>query len=1171
MKKTSRSNKEKKGYALIATVSILSLIAMIALAMVSLASSVTKTESHAVHLERAKANARMGLTMALGQLQRYAGPDQRVTAGAEVYSSTPVHPHWTGVWSSKNEGSLPVWLVSGNEALGPSIDEFSGDWEYAKEYRTPDRELDDAYKIFQGRTVHDKVSVPLVKVEQEGNLLGKYGWWVADEGCKARVDLGAAPVVDPGARAYAARVPREMNMQSASMELQQLPSNNNQTEQLKKRLISLSTLDLAVAGTGLSDAYFHDFTSGGYGLPVDVKNSSFKTDLSVVFDSSQRTNRDLLLRVMGAWPTKTSNSHGQMEYRFDHSSLKDMDTFYFLPEYAKNQMGPNWGNLYCYAHLYESVKNGEMSYISARPSLQSDVRSNSWAPYTRSAIGNWRSENWRSDYQHRNAVISPIFGMMQLGMRLSSRKTKEAEGGNPAEYGVSVEVKPVIALWNPYNVRLSTALYTIELGLYPYLRLGFEDANGEVQIKQVWMRDHWLRRDILDGEDNAWFKMRTDPVDFAPGEVRLFSVDRQAGLTVTNKLVPTWNEGGAYVFNIRSNEVSIPEGNSVWYEAAYLEDTQHPETYERFDRVNKDARSASYASLKTYYNAGSDGPAVQRVADVWVNPKKEDQMKVAYKMPSQLDISDVNKQPVESLASSGAGPMHIATWRWMARTTSQAAESQRTRGMADFNARFMAGSARWDGSQVNGDGEYEGWHFISPYIGGSVDGESDGLGKVAEGSNEVPAYPEAIMQNGRYQGFQGYSNFSQGQTHVPLFDVPRYPLVSIGQFQHAQLGRYNYEPSYVLGNSYASSRIPLYQTKVENFSGIDGFTMIDSSYYLNQELWDSYFFSTLGKDYFTREETGELDDYLSLADVLGGRKSLPNSRYVLSEGLGRSESFAEIFAEAPESLERVTSSRIQIPGAFNVNSISVTAWKAFLGSMQHSDVAQLSEDGSNFSWKAQSNPFISKFGMNLRAEGWNLGDSPLGERFWQGFRSWNDEEMEALAVEIVKEVKARGPFRSMAQFVNRDPNSERKLSQRKGALQAALDRTLNSQGAIGQIGNEAKKPEGVAFSDAVDQEIEAAGFAGFVNQSDILQTVAPVIQVRSDSFKIRAVGQSHDGEGNLKATVVCEARVQRCAEYFDQADLPYIRLQDLSSEINKEYGRRFQLVDFRYLSPGELE
>ena len=56
---------------------------------------------------------------------------------------------------------------------------------------------------------------------------------------------------------------------------------------------------------------------------------------------------------------------------------------------------------------------------------------------------------------------------------------------------------------------------------------------------------------------------------------------------------------------------------------------------------------------------------------------------------------------------------------------------------------------------------------------------------------------------------------------------------------------------------------------------------------------------------------------------------------------------------------------------------------------------------------------------------------------WNGFREITDLQIEALAKEIVVEVQARGPFQSLAEFVNRRvEDGELGL---KGALQAAIE------------------------------------------------------------------------------------------------------------------------------------
>ena len=72
------------GFALIATVSLMVLLVMIATAMLSLSTIELRSSHRTDAMIEAKANARMALVIALGDLQKYAGPDQRVTANGAI-------------------------------------------------------------------------------------------------------------------------------------------------------------------------------------------------------------------------------------------------------------------------------------------------------------------------------------------------------------------------------------------------------------------------------------------------------------------------------------------------------------------------------------------------------------------------------------------------------------------------------------------------------------------------------------------------------------------------------------------------------------------------------------------------------------------------------------------------------------------------------------------------------------------------------------------------------------------------------------------------------------------------------------------------------------------------------------------------------------------------------
>jgi hypothetical protein len=86
----------------------------------------------------------------------------------------------------------------------------------------------------------------------------------------------------------------------------------------------------------------------------------------------------------------------------------------------------------------------------------------------------------------------------------------------------------------------------------------------------------------------------------------------------------------------------------------------------------------------------------------------------------------------------------------------------------------------------------------------------------------------------------------------------------------------------------------------------------------------------------------------------------------------------------------------------------------------------------------------------------------------------------------------------------------------------------------------------------------------------LLQALAPILQVRSDTFKIRTCGETLDANGKVIARAWCEAVVQRRADYLDTRDLSHLAPTDLTQEINRRYGRRYHMVSFRWLSPGEI-
>jgi len=90
-----------------------------------------------------------------------------------------------------------------------------------------------------------------------------------------------------------------------------------------------------------------------------------------------------------------------------------------------------------------------------------------------------------------------------------------------------------------------------------------------------------------------------------------------------------------------------------------------------------------------------------------------------------------------------------------------------------------------------------------------------------------------------------------------------------------------------------------------------------------------------------------------------------------------------------------------------------------------------------------------------------------------------------------------------------------------------------------------------------------------VKQGDLLTPLGPMINVRGDTFVIRGYGEARDATGNkVLARSWCEAVVQRVPDFVDPSDQAHERVP--KSNVNLAFGRRFNIVSFRYIHPREI-
>jgi type II secretory pathway component PulK len=97
----SRTLLTQRGFALLITITLLAFLVLLLVSLASLTRVETQVASNNQQLAQARQNALMALNVALGQLQKYAGPDQRVTATADLENGPSVtNSRWVGVYGN---------------------------------------------------------------------------------------------------------------------------------------------------------------------------------------------------------------------------------------------------------------------------------------------------------------------------------------------------------------------------------------------------------------------------------------------------------------------------------------------------------------------------------------------------------------------------------------------------------------------------------------------------------------------------------------------------------------------------------------------------------------------------------------------------------------------------------------------------------------------------------------------------------------------------------------------------------------------------------------------------------------------------------------------------------------------------------------------------------------
>lgn len=362
-----------------------------------------------------------------------------------------------------------------------------------------------------------------------------------------------------------------------------------------------------------------------------------------------------------------------------------------------------------------------------------------------------------------------------------------------------------------------------------------------------------------------------------------------------------------------------------------------------------------------------------------------------------------------------------------------------------------------------------------------------------------------------------------GKRFATLFDLPCADLHSLSQLQHADLQPSNCGPGCTVGNSYADPHTP------------DG--AADFNYRLNQALWDGYFFSTLP----------------GAGEALP--RELPNRRLIYYRPGGVPPD------EGPVRSYETAAAHLLVDGPFNINSTSVAAWQALFASLNGQSRAWTDPETGITHTETVGSAF-------LRCPA--IGGGSNGG--WCGYRALSPAEVRRLAAAVVKGIRAHGPFHSLAEFVNRPLDGGSEATRLSGLLQSAFDGAVNPPSSLapapGLPVNAGRSP-GLAWPAAAQGHVSTLA-PGWLSQTDVLAVLGPVLTARSDTFLVRAYGDVvNPVTGATEGRAWCEAVVQRLPDFVDATDPAGADAGALSA-LNRIYGRRLQIVRFRWLSASEV-
>lgn len=1101
----------RSGFVLITLLMLMVLLLIIGIGLLSLSTISMRSGSQGEAAAIARANARLALQLAIAELQSETGPDQRVTATADqIINGTDANKSASMPTRRHWTGVYRSWSNAETQRPAP---EFLA-------WLVSGQDSDVSKREFATTVTGNSDLVQLVGPGSVGDLQDGY----------VEAPLMKLESATRGSR-YAWWV-ADQGTKAALV----TPAPATATDQAATRaaLQSASRNAAEVAATASGGIPFADLAAK---LPKPGMLTGWKqaelvastpTSPKPLFHDLSAHSAGLLTNV------RSGGFRKDLSFHLEKSAAAAPRTALYE---INGKAGINESELWLYYNLWRELKTGSSQAYTTGGTIASS------APYLQ-VEGDKAKMTADPEYLYKQPTVISYQTILSFHVR-------PVTVNKQAVKRLTVVVDPIVTLWNPLDVPVvvTPAFNSIKYCQLPY-DLTIKRPSGDTTVS--------LCR-IQGGSDIGWQYLtlligKTHPVIMKPGEVLMYSQGARTEITSFKAghsyidAQPGWNFGGGIAFDIRTAD------------GKFIETTAN----ETFTYEIKPNSLTSYGTQDwiltgngLYYKNVSGGesyglgglnidfieglPSARiRAAD---RPDFFDKIKNADTRPLTFDQLVGRKEPFMRFAFN-------------AKTESDSERQGR------FLSRFNPKSISTDFQTLRPD-ELEALPFEV-----KIDAISD--------------FRNIAVNETGQSYFGGGATAQNGSNVLTTHSIPREPITSLAAFQNAFANGFTPlsspsslamlpQISHAIGNSTASPVIPADKTS----STLEGPRILaDHSYLANEALWDTWFLSgaapQTAEAYSNKRTQSQVArEFLNLTEPLANNRYLPSL-----QGLSSDTVHSKLFSgEAPKSdAHLLMASYLVADGMFNINSTSVEAWKCVLSGLKDKPVATrdpaTGKESTDPTTGIPATALISP--ENQIAKSDTLDDVSSRPQ-WVGRRVLSDGEITALATAIVREVRKRGPFTSLADFVNRRPGTDESLA-RSGAIQSALDAAdvpINSAYNTGSRSADLSgSSEGLIFPKA-EEGPAAFGIPGVVKQGDILTPIAPYISARSDTFLIRTYGDCLDASGKVVARAWCEAEVQRESSFVDPANPPETET-NLLNFMNQRFGRRYQIVSFRWLAQNEI-